>query len=146
MFSGPLLTSLNGILCCGLLIAFITMDLHIGIFDKPIIFVALPVQLLFPLPLYMQLFYFRVTTDELEIRNHVFPWYCKRYPLTEIAGIVFEKSGNWSYMLRVRTYDYRSKSYSAGTLRDHHWLALGKALKKRGLQVKSELPRVEILA
>ena len=146
VFSGSVPGSINGILFYGILLGFLGFDVyhHLNPIAQPVLWFALPGQVMFPAVLGIQLFYFRLTADELEIRSHVLPWFRKRYPLTAIAAIVFESSNNWSRMLRVRTYDYRSDSFAAGTLRDRHWLALGKALKKRGIYVKSELPGVTI--
>ena len=86
-----------------------------------------------------QLFYFRITGDTLEIRNHLFWWYKKEYPLSDIARVVFEHIERRSNALRIRTVDFRSKAFSAGSLRDRHWAALATALKIRGIPVKNEL-------
>jgi hypothetical protein len=87
-----------------------------------------------------QLFYFRLSDDCLEIRNHLLGWYKKQYTLEDIASIVFEHVGKRSNALRIRTNDFRSRSYAAGSLRDKHWKALEQALKDRDIQVKNELP------
>ena len=148
VFSGRVLTSTNGILFYGSALGFLGFDMyhHLNPFVQPFLWLALPIEAMLPVIMGIQLFYFRLTADSLEIRNHILPFYRKRYLLTEIAGIFLETRTNWSHALRVRTYDYRSNKFYAGTLRDRDWLALGKALKKRGIQVKSELPGVKIYA
>lgn len=80
-----------------------------------------------------ELHYFLLEGDELQVRNHVWFWYKKSYPLNDIAGIVFESPYKRSERLRIRTRDLRSVDYGAGSLRQRHWRALYERL--RSLQV-----------
>ncbi|WP_431212070.1 leucine-rich repeat domain-containing protein [Puia sp. P3] len=86
-----------------------------------------------------QLCYFRLEGDQLQIRNHVWPGYKKYYPLTDMAGIVIEQPYNRSVALRIRTRDFRSKAYSAASLRTKHWQALYENLKELKIPVVSEI-------
>lgn len=94
-----------------------------------------------------QLYYFRLTTDTLEIRNQFFPWMRGTWPLDDIDNIVFEfmEGRGTTNILRIHTYDLRSKGYNAIGLKNRHWLALGIALQKRGIPVKNELAGVHLL-
>lgn len=139
VFSGPLLPSFKGILFFGFLIAAIVLAFTIKIWTA----LGIIISLVFPaIPLTImgvQLYYFRLTADELEICNHVAPWYRKRYPLNSIANITLERSSrNWSNIMRIRTYDHCSDGYPAGTLRHKHWKALAGALRRRGIHVNTQ--------
>lgn len=139
VFSGPVIPSFKGILFYGFLaaaIVFIFYVRHSGAFG----FIMLLVLFTPTLTVFgVQLYYFRLTADELEIYNHVAPWYRKRYPLTDIANITLERSTrNWSNVMRIRTYDHCSDGYPAGTLRRKHWQALAGALRRRGIHVNTQ--------
>ena len=85
-----------------------------------------------------QLYYFRITTDSLEIKNHVFPWYKKAHLLEEINSIAFERGSKSSRTLLIRTAGFGSFRYAAGSLWDKHWKALEKALKKCNIPVQRD--------
>ena len=134
VFSGPVLASINGILFYGTVLFAVGLGWYSGFF----ILYVIPLFLLMLFVQGIQLYYFRFTADDLEIRNHVLPWYRKCYPLTGIANIELEcANSNWSDTLCVRTYDYDSKVYGAGTLRKRHWQALAGKLRKRGIHVNT---------
>jgi hypothetical protein len=85
------------------------------------------------------LFYFRITGDNLEIRNHIIPWYKKEYSFAEINSVVIVRAlGRGSRNLGINTKDLKTHRYSAGSLRTEHWHALAKALKQRHIPTKSE--------
>jgi len=84
------------------------------------------------------LHYFRLENDELQIRNHIWFWYEKSYPLNEIAGVVFESPYRQSNGLRIRTRDLESVGYGAGSLRQRHWRALYERLRSLGVPVIRE--------
>ncbi|MBS1606789.1 MAG: hypothetical protein JST42_29300 [Bacteroidetes bacterium] len=77
-----------------------------------------------------QLYYFRIEGDELLIKSHVWFWYKRCYPLADIACAVIEKPYNRSTALRIRTRDFRSKSFGAGSLRKRHWEGLCQRLRQ----------------
>lgn len=135
VFSGPVLPSFKGILFYGLLLFGIIMCITslVAILISAVIIA--PALVIFG----VQLCYFRLTAETLEIRNHVAPWYQKSYPLIDIAGVVLESShNNWSRTMRVLTYDHHNDGYPAGTLRKRDWQALARALKKRGIHVNTQ--------
>jgi hypothetical protein len=140
-FSGHFLTSLNGILLVGIVTVFIWQGLH---FYKEhqagwIVLMPLVPVLILSAALGTQLFYFRISADRLQIRNHIFRWYRKDYLYQDIVGVTFEHVSRKSNALRIRTNDFRSRSFAAGSLRNKHWLALAKALKKRKIPVHNEI-------
>jgi hypothetical protein len=140
-FSGNFLLSVNGILLLGITIAFTWMGIRF--YSKTsgwINFIFLLPIIISPIPIGWQFFYFRITNGVLEVRNHLFLWYKREYLLDDITGVVFEYIPKRSYALRIRTLDFRSVSYAAGSLRKKNWNALQHALKKRDIPVKNELP------
>jgi hypothetical protein len=88
-----------------------------------------------------ELHYFRLEGDELQVRNHIWFWYKKSYPLNEIAAIVFESPYKRSNSLRIRTRDLGSRGYGAGSLRQRHWRALYETLKTLHVPVTLEFKR-----
>jgi hypothetical protein len=89
-----------------------------------------------------QLFYFRITDDSLEIRNHIFRWYRRKYLLKDINCLVIEKAMNrFSRSLRVKSATSRPWSYFAGSLEDTDWYDFDKVLRKRGIPVDNKLWR-----
>lgn len=86
-----------------------------------------------------QLCYFRLTDDSLEIRNHIFRFYCAKYKLTTIKSLTFRGSEfRTSRSLRVRSAGSGSWKYYAGSLRDKDWEEFGDAMRKRGIPVNNE--------
>jgi hypothetical protein len=139
-FRGNHLLSINGILFYGITIVFVGMEIKIFHQNQgSAMFIPAISILVFGALLGAQLFYFRITGDTLEIRNHLIWWYKRAYPLSDIAQVVFEQIQKRSNTLRIRTIDFRSSAFSAGSLRDRHWAALAAALKKRGIPVQNEL-------
>jgi len=139
-FRGNFWSSMNGIVLTGVTLFF----LYLGIISYRNDFNIF--SLIFLIPMFAftlafggQLFYFRITWDSLEIRNHVFWWYSKEYPLSGIAQAVIESATKRSTALHLRTVDFRSRNFSAGSLRDRHWVALAAGLKERGIAVRNEV-------
>ncbi len=62
----------------------------------------------------------------------------KKYRIDNINEIVFETYPKSPICLRIRTHDFRTKVYSASTLREKHWLALMARLKEKGVSVRNE--------
>ena len=139
-FYGNHVLSMNGIFLYGLAAVFTWQGITLS--QKPgkvtPLIVVIPI-LGFAFLFAWQLFYFRIDGDVFEIRNHIFRWYRKQYPLQDIALAVITRVGRQSNSLRIRTADLRSGSFAAGSLRDRHWVALATALKERGVPVKDEL-------
>jgi hypothetical protein len=140
-FAGNFLLSLNGILLVGMTIPFLWLTLKIYRDHTVgwIMLVPVITMLVFAAGFGAQLFYFRISADRLEVRNHIFFWYKKDYLCHDIVGVIFEHVSRRSNALRIRTNDFRTRSYAAGSLWDKHWLALAKALKKRKIPVHNEI-------
>lgn len=85
-----------------------------------------------------QMRYFQVSDNYLLIRNHNLSWKKKAYHLSDIKEIVFERPAKLPYSLRVITYDFKSKLYQAGTLRDKTWLKLKEKLEAYPIKVRNE--------
>ena len=86
-------------------------------------------------------YYFCISGSYLEIRNHVFPWYCKIYRLEDIETVEF-RTGSFRRpdALRLkRKAGSWSGGFHAGSLRNKNWKALEKALRRRGIQVDNHL-------
>jgi len=142
-FAGNAILSANGItlLACALVL-FLLMPHHRHRDTDPWLLTwGLPMIILasFYFALGTQMCYFKVSDKYLVIRNQFLPWYKRSYMLDEIRDIVFENPAKRSNCLRVNTRDFSSKSFSAGSLRDDTWKALGKRLDKAGIAVRSEL-------
>ena len=100
----------------------------------------LPLMLAFLFVLGGQLCYFNMNDDTLEIRNHIFRWYRKKYRLKDIEILIFERSMSiFSFSLRVKSVNSRPWSYFAGSLRYEDWYDFEKALKKKGIPVDNKL-------
>jgi hypothetical protein len=98
--------------------------------------------LLFPLFFSFQLCYFSLSDDSLEIRNHIFPWFRKEYPLKDIESLTFCRSGyRVPRSVRIKGAAFRRRIYFAGTLDLVDWYDFGKALKKKGIMVDDNLWR-----
>ena len=141
-FYGNFLLSLNGTLLFGMNILFAWLG--IGFYHDPASGWK-PLVVLIPMALFSFLFggqlcYFSISEENLEIRNHVFRWYRRKYALKDIEILIFERSlGRMSNSLRVKSAGSRPWSYFAGSLRYEDWYAFEKALKKRGIAVDNKL-------
>jgi hypothetical protein len=85
-----------------------------------------------------QLHYFKLTSQELIIRNHVMPWVKRRYLLNEIVLINCESPNNRSDAIRIITHNKQSRAYSAGSLRDKHWRKLLNNLRALGIRINKQ--------
>jgi hypothetical protein len=87
-----------------------------------------------------QLFYFRLTDDNLEIRNHVFRWFRRKYQIKDIESLIFERVGSVpAFALRVKSTGSRPWSFFAASLSYEDWYDFDKALRKRGIPVDNKL-------
>lgn len=87
-----------------------------------------------------ELFYFRIKKGRLEIKNHLWPWINKSYPLPSIESVNFEKAYKTSNRLCVRTKDFNAISYGAGSLRKENWAELASTLKEINIPVFNDFP------
>jgi len=82
-----------------------------------------------------QLYYFELSNQAFIVRNHFFPWIKKEYLLNEITGISVEKPYRRSNALRIINTRFKSKLYSAGSLRDKHWVELKETFENLGIHL-----------
>jgi hypothetical protein len=127
-FVGNPYTSLNAILFAGLTLLFIIPVLSMANL-RPIHLLVLFFILIFYLIFGSQLNYFLVSNKRLIIKNHFFPWKNKVYAIDEIIHANFESPHKRSDALRITTRDFKTKLYSAGSLRQRHWAGLKAKLK-----------------
>ena len=142
-FRGNVLLSVNGICALGFAILLVWENIKLA---SPgslspwwgFLLVSLPPVAMIIL-MANWLFYFRITGDNLEIRNHIIPWYKKEYSFAGInSAVIVRALGRGSRNLSINTNDLETHRYSAGSLRTEHWHALTKALEQRHIPTKSE--------
>lgn len=80
-----------------------------------------------------QSYYFLIDRDLMTIRNHFFFWINKKILLKDIIAANFEHPGKLSKSLRITTKDFKSKYYSAGSLREKDWKALKEKIDELGI-------------
>ncbi|HXB09306.1 MAG TPA: hypothetical protein VNW04_19410 [Puia sp.] len=141
VFDGNFFTSQNGIFIMGFLLlliwALFTAWKELSVHPPMFLILLAPIAGIVGLAA-TQVYYFRLTGEVLEIRNHVWPWYRREYRLVEIDNVAFEAPFRRSHTLRVRTRNFESDAYGAGTLRKRNWHALYKALQERHISVSSQ--------
>jgi hypothetical protein len=142
-FSGNYITSLNGMLFYGISLVFVRMDF--SILSSPmalhweILLIITPLSLVY-FAFGIQLFYFEISDECLGIRNHLFFWYKKIYRLEDIQGAILESPFRRSYSLRIKTNNFESNTYGAGSLRRDDWKALARKLRSLSIHFRSEIP------
>ena len=136
-YSGNHFLSFNGILIYGWIAVSIYM---VSIWsDSGVILIVLAFMLgVIYGSLGLQLYYFYIGEKYLEVKNHVWPWINDKYRIDDIKQIIFEIPYKRSTSLRIITKDYKSKLYSAGSLRDNTWKTLLHDIKKLNIDAKNE--------
>jgi len=87
-----------------------------------------------------QLFYFKISQDSLEVKNFVMPWYSKVFLFIDIDLVNIEPSGSGrSRALSIKTIDFGTHNYGAGSLRTKDWNALAHALKARNVPTRNRI-------
>lgn len=133
-YAGNPLTSFNTLMIAGMIIFFaFKLDINAG--RNLIILIPIGFVLLFYIVLGIQMNYFEIQSDKLIIKNHYFPWKNKSYQLAEIEEVSKESPYRRSDGLRIITYQFKSKLYGAGSLRNHNWNELFKDLESIGIKV-----------
>ncbi len=85
-----------------------------------------------------QMHYFVITADYLIVKNTIWFWVKDVYPLVDIREAIIETPHKRSTSLRIITYDFREKLYSAGSLRNKTWHELIDTLAKNRIHVRNE--------
>lgn len=75
-----------------------------------------------------QLHYFHLDHQSIFIRNHWWPWVEDRVEIQNIKEVIFEWPYRQSKSLRLITWDYETKVYPAGSLREKTWKNLEREL------------------
>lgn len=127
-FSGNPHTSLNGLLFYAIVIAFVLILLKrpSGINEMAGFLLFIPVVYLF---FGSQLNYFLVSDHTLIIKNHFFIWMNKRYEVKDIIETNFEIPYRRSKAVRITTANFKSRVFSAGSLRNKTWSRLSEKFK-----------------
>jgi hypothetical protein len=87
-----------------------------------------------------QLYYFKLTNQQLTVKNHVVPWLRRDYPLHEIVLINYETLTRRANAIRVITKDRQSIGYCGSSLHDKHWDDLINNLRALNVPINRSLP------
>ncbi|MDF2187835.1 PH domain-containing protein [Paraflavitalea sp. CAU 1676] len=90
-------------------------------------------------PMTIQLYYFEITNHYLVVRHHLFWWHKKNYAIGDIMELVVEAPGKRSNSLRIITNDFKTRIYTADSIRAKDWPEFIEDLRARGLTVRDEL-------
>lgn len=130
-FSGNPYTSFNGILFLSI-IMFIFIILYKQNLKTAHLLVLIPI-LIFYFGIGSQMHYFIISDKSLIVKNHFWFWRHKEYKIDNIIQANFETQHKRSDALRITTDNFKSRSYSAGSLRRRHWASLRNKLESLGI-------------
>ncbi len=85
-----------------------------------------------------QMNYFEIAEDKLIIKNQYFPWRIKEYQLDIIEEVSRETFFKGPDGLRIITYNYKSRLYSAASLGVLKWDELLQDLSSIGIKIEDE--------
>lgn len=136
-FSGNHLLTYPGFMLYGLLafVAYLMVQNWNG--DIEVLYLPVFPLLLFFLGFGYQLNYFYLGADGLFVRNHIWRWRKHGFKLEEIREIAFIEQRRLPTSLCVITRSYEVYQYPAGSLNKRKRTALLKALRSKGVKVKS---------
>lgn len=126
-FAGNSYTSFNGLLFLGFILFFVLMILYKQNLQVAHLFLILPVIILY-FGFGSQLNYFLISKNRLIVKNHLLFWVNKVYYIDDITHVNFESPYRRSEALRITTSNFKSRLYSAGSLRRKDWRALKEKL------------------
>lgn len=136
-YSGNVLTSLNTLTIIGMMIFFfVSLKMRNG--KELLLLIPFFFILILYLALGTQMNFFEISFDKLIIRNHYFPWKKNEYNLADIEEVSLESPYRRSNSLRIITYQFQSKLYGAGSLRDRTWRELLDDLGSLGIKTKND--------
>ncbi|MFT3825634.1 MAG: hypothetical protein QM731_17070 [Chitinophagaceae bacterium] len=144
-FAGNHFLSINGIILYG--ISFFWVFAAVGIFrhpapanGHPILAgsVFLLIWAIFVIALGSQLHYFLLSENYLVVKNHLFIWKKRIFPLADIREVIIETPYRRSTTLVIITKDFSQKKYAAGSLRNKTWKALRERLQAYRIPVTNE--------
>lgn len=85
-----------------------------------------------------QLHYFQLNHQSIFIRNHWWPWVDDRVDVQNIKEVIFAWPYRQSKSLRLITWDYETKVYPAGSLREKNWKNLERELIELKVPIRKE--------
>jgi hypothetical protein len=141
-FSGNFLLCYNGLLFIGLLIFIVYMLATKLDGANPlaiVAFISFFFLIFYVLVFGLQANYFLLSNEELVIKNHLLFWQNKIYSVKDISECIINIPAKRSTTLEIITTDYKTKIYSAGSLRKHTWKGLKNKLELLGVPVKDEV-------
>lgn len=139
-FRGNPILSFSPIMLWGLISLIIFGAFKIAQKDGPWIIMVVVAIFLF-IALSSSMTYFGLSENYFIVKNYHFFWKKHIYRIDNIKEIVFETYPKSTICLRIITHDFRTKVYSACTLREKHWLGLMENLKEKGIVVRDECIR-----
>lgn len=80
------------------------------------------------------MYYFRVSSTYLIIRNYYFPWYRRAYRLSDIRSATRESAGRGNYRLGLTMGGFYRKRFYSAVLRDSEWGDLLDKLEHEGVK------------
>jgi len=86
-----------------------------------------------------ELYYFRLSSAALVVRNHCYPWVNKVYAPDDISAVVLYNDRNGVVAMNIRTKDFCSYRFGADSLKKDTWGALRAELEGLGIPVISEI-------
>ena len=134
-FSGNSLINFNTLFFLGSTISLIAISFspnRVRTLNDMII-VVLFVSITLFIGIGLQMHFFIFNDEYVIVKNHYFPWYKKYYRVENILAMNFESNRRHSKSLRITTKDFKSRYYSAGSLRDKTWEELKEYIKSRGI-------------
>jgi hypothetical protein len=130
-YTGNRLINLNVILFAGCLVY------TIGTFTVDYLYVYIFFNVIFFGYVAVSANYFMLSDNYLKVKNFLWFWKEKTYPLNDIKGIDIIRTRRSSTFARIIQQDNTSKQYKAGSLREKDWINLYNDLASRGVKVQS---------
>ena len=132
-YAGNPITSFNGILFIGVILMLLLIPINNRQNLQPAHFFLITPIIMFYLGLGWQLNYFLISNKRLIVKNHFLFWTNREFDIRNIIVVNFEHPHKRSMALRITTKDFKSKMFSAGSLRDRHWIQIKEKLERSGI-------------
>ena len=86
-----------------------------------------------------ELYYFRLSSACLVVRNHFYPWVNKVYKPDDISALRLESSRSGVQSVYIQTKDFGGRHYGAGSLKKETWQAFISEVEALGIPVINEI-------
>jgi len=86
-----------------------------------------------------ELYYFRLSSGGLVVRNHCYPWINKVYAPDDLSAILLYNDRNGAMAMNIRTKDFGSYRFGADSLKKETWQAFASELEALGIPVINEI-------